>query len=80
MKKRSLLADVTAFTLGLVLAMTVGYVSVFGQAGTSTVRGTVTDPQGNVVAGATVTLTNTGKNTTRTTTTTDEWHPAARIR
>jgi Carboxypeptidase regulatory-like domain len=71
MKKRSLLADVTAFTLGLVLAMTVGYVSVFGQAGTSTVRGTVTDPQGNVVAGATVTLTNTGKNTTRTTTTTD---------
>ena len=43
----------------------------FGQAGTSTVTGNVTDPQGNVVAGASVTLVNTGTNTSRTTTTTD---------
>src|SRR4051794_21455192 len=44
---------------------------VFGQAGTSTVTGTVSDPQGNVVTGASVTLTNTGTNTSRTTTSND---------
>ena len=43
----------------------------FGQAGTSTVTGTVSDPQGNVVAGASVTLINTGTNTSRTTTSND---------
>jgi hypothetical protein len=43
----------------------------FGQAGTSTVGGIVTDPKGQVVAGASVTLTNTGTNTSRTTTTND---------
>jgi len=36
---------------------------------TSSVSGTVTDPQGNVVPGATVTLTNIGTNTARTQTT-----------
>ena len=46
-------------------------VSVLAQQGTSTVRGTVADPQGNVVSGATVTLTNLGTGATRTTTTTD---------
>jgi len=44
---------------------------VVGQAGTSTVTGIVSDPQGNVVAGAAVTLTNTGTNTSRTTTSND---------
>lgn len=44
---------------------------VFTQQGTSTVRGTVTDPQGNVVAGANVTLTNVGTANSRSTTTTD---------
>jgi hypothetical protein len=39
---------------------------VFAQAGTSSVRGTVTDSQGRSVAGATVTLTNTERNFTRT--------------
>src|SRR5688572_19339122 len=45
--------------------------SAFGQAGTSTVGGIVTDPQGNVVSGASVTLVNVGTNTSRTTTTND---------
>jgi hypothetical protein len=40
--------------------------SVFAQTGTSSVSGTVTDSQGNVAAGATVTLTNPEKNFTRT--------------
>src|SRR4051812_1919482 len=39
------------------------------QTGTSSVRGTVADAQGNVVVGATVTLTNTDTNATRTATT-----------
>lgn len=43
----------------------------FGQAGTSTVTGTVSDPAGQVVAGASVTLINTGTNTSRTTTSND---------
>jgi hypothetical protein len=47
-------------------------VNVFAQSGTSTVRGTVADAQGNVVAGATVTLINTDKNFSRTQTTNDQ--------
>ncbi len=43
----------------------------FGQAGTSTVGGIVTDPQGNVIAGASVVLFNTGTSTSRTTTSND---------
>ena len=42
------------------------------QAGRSTVRGTVKDPQGNVIAGASVTLTNAGRNFNRTQTTSQE--------
>ena len=47
-------------------------VAVLAQQGTSTVRGTVADPQGNVVSGATVTLTNLGTGATRTVQTSDE--------
>jgi hypothetical protein len=41
------------------------------QTGTSTIRGTITDPQGRVVAGASVTLTNSATNAVRTTKSTD---------
>lgn len=43
----------------------------WSQTGTSTIRGTITDPQGRVVSGANVTLTNTGTNAMRTTKSTD---------
>lgn len=43
----------------------------WSQTGTSTIRGTITDPQGSVVPGATVTLTNTQTNASRTTKSTD---------
>src|SRR5882724_472367 len=44
---------------------------VVAQSSSSSIHGTVMDPQGNVVAGATVTLTNAQKNFSRTQTTTD---------
>jgi hypothetical protein len=44
------------------------------QTGTSSVRGTVTDQQGNVVPGATVNLINPDTNTTRTQTSSDDGH------
>ena len=54
-----------------VLCLLVLALPAFGQGATSSVRGSVTDPQGNVVAGATVTLTSLGTNQVRTTTTSD---------
>jgi type 1 fimbria pilin len=45
--------------------------SLWSQTGTSTVRGTVTDPSGRVVADAKVTLTNLATNAVRTTKTSD---------
>ena len=47
-------------------------VSALAQTGSSSVRGTVVDQQGNAVAGATVTLTSPEKNFTRTQTTSDD--------
>ncbi|MGH9903865.1 MAG: carboxypeptidase-like regulatory domain-containing protein, partial [Pyrinomonadaceae bacterium] len=55
---------------GLLLCLLCGNAAL-AQSGTSTVRGTVADPQGNVVAGATVTLTSTETNASRTQTTSD---------
>ncbi|MDQ3918715.1 MAG: TonB-dependent receptor [Acidobacteriota bacterium] len=46
------------------------------QTGTSSVRGTVTDPQGNAVPGATVSLVNPDTNQTRTQTTGEDGHYA----
>ncbi|MBC8031240.1 MAG: carboxypeptidase regulatory-like domain-containing protein [Pyrinomonadaceae bacterium] len=57
-----------------VALLTIVLVSVvaYAQAGRSTVRGTIKDPQGNLVAGATVTLANAERNFTRTQTTSQE--------
>ncbi len=54
----------TVFTLGLVLAFAVGV--AFGQATAGNLSGTVTDPTGALVPGATVTITNAVSGYTRT--------------
>ena len=72
MKRQSLLANSIALTLGILLIIATAALSALGQAGTATVRGTVTDPQGNVVPGATVTLINPSTNASRTTTSTND--------
>ncbi len=59
-------------TVSLLLVLLVS-VSAFGQ-GTSTINGTVTDPQGNVVPGATATLKDQSKNFSRSQTTSDSGH------
>jgi hypothetical protein len=70
MKRESLLRSCLQLLLcGLLLLVSH---NVLAQTGTSSVRGTITDPQGGAVAGATVTLTNTEKNFTRTQNTNEE--------
>lgn len=66
MKRHRLLAFCVSFMFSLVFLIGINCVTAFGQAGTSSINGTVTDPQGNVVEGATVTLTSEEKNFTRT--------------
>src|SRR5215510_2663181 len=68
MKRQSLLANALIFALVLFITT----VAAFAQSGTSTVRGVVKDPQGNVVPGATVRLFNPATNDSRTTKATDE--------
>ena len=63
---RKTLCAKSFFVLAAVLLF--GSVS-FAQSGRSTVRGTVKDPQGNVVAGATLNLVNADRNFSRTQTT-----------
>jgi Carboxypeptidase regulatory-like domain/TonB dependent receptor len=70
MKTTTCLRSSTRF-LSATLLIGLFVMSAFAQQGTSTVRGTIVDPQGNVVAGANVTLTNTGTGAARTATTTD---------
>src|SRR5438034_4163919 len=53
------------------LTMLLFAISLWSQTGTSTVRGTITDPQGRVVPNANVTLTNVETNAVRTTKSTD---------
>lgn len=76
MKRQSLLenplAGHTAFALRALVLFLLFSVSAFAQTGTSSVRGTVTDPQNRAVAGASVTLTNVEKNFSRTQTTNQE--------
>ncbi|HET9742120.1 MAG TPA: TonB-dependent receptor [Terriglobales bacterium] len=59
--KSSLMAVVV-----LLCAVVLGALPVLAQTGTSSVRGTVDDPQGRVIPGATVTLTSTENNAVRT--------------
>jgi hypothetical protein len=64
MKRESLLRSCLQLLLcGLLLLVSH---NALAQTGTSSVRGTITDPQGGAVRGATVTLTNTEKNFSRT--------------
>lgn len=70
MKSKNLLRGIVQGLSTFVMLSLVA-VTVLAQQGTSTIRGTVVDPNGNVVTGATVTLTNTGTGATRTATTTD---------
>ncbi len=69
MKRESFRGSRTALILSALLVVLVSSGTAFAQQGTSTIRGSVKDPQGNVVAGATVTLTNTGTSSSRKTTT-----------
>src|ERR1041385_320663 len=57
---------VGSFSVALFLVLILCSVTSFAQAGGTTVRGTVQDPNGNLVKGATVTLTDPSKNFTRT--------------
>src|SRR5438309_8819001 len=66
MKRQSLLANSIVLTLGILLVIATAALSALGQSGTSTIRGTVTDQQGNVIAGASVTLSNAEKSFSRT--------------
>src|SRR4030095_4527876 len=66
-----------SFTKGLSLITALAFALLvssvaFAQAGSSSLRGVVTDSQGRAVAGATVTLTNAQKNFTRAQTTNDD--------
>src|ERR1044072_9181961 len=70
MKSKNLLRGFVQGCSTFVLLLFVA-AAVFAQQGTSTVRGTVADPNGNVVSGASVTLTNLGTAATRTATTSD---------
>ena len=71
MRGKSLLARSLSLSFGVLFVLSFAC-SAFGQAGTSTVRGVLKDAQGNVVAGATVTLINPATNATRTTTSTND--------
>jgi len=56
---------------GVIFSLVLGVLSASAQSGTSAINGNAIDPQGNRIAGATVTLTNAEKNFSRTQTTTD---------
>ncbi len=70
MKRHSLLGSRSLSILSALLLLVVCSVTAISQQGTA-VRGLVKDPQGNVIAGASVTLTNLGTNDSRTTTTSE---------
>jgi hypothetical protein len=67
MRKQAIVGSI----LVLCLALGIGASTSLGQAVYGSIIGTVTDPQGNAVAGANVTVTSVTKNTTEQTTTND---------
>jgi len=69
-RQMSLEGYFTMLLLGVLCSLFLA-LPALGQSATSSVRGSVNDPQGNMVAGATVTLTSAGTNQSRSTTTTD---------
>ncbi|HEY8225344.1 MAG TPA: carboxypeptidase-like regulatory domain-containing protein, partial [Pyrinomonadaceae bacterium] len=71
MKRKNLLGGGLVSILIIVIFLMIQSSAVMAQQGTSTVRGVIKDPQGNVVAGAAVTLTNLGTNLSRATVTSD---------
>ncbi|MDX6288636.1 MAG: hypothetical protein QOH42_435, partial [Blastocatellia bacterium] len=71
MKRQLFLVSRIALTFGVLMVVVTAAASALGQTGTSTVNGAVTDQQGNVVPGASVTLTNASRNFTRTQRTND---------
>jgi hypothetical protein len=71
MKRYSYFRMQLSLACGLLVLLSISSMTALGQTGTSSVRGTVTDPTGKLVSGANVTLTNTETNTPRTQTTSD---------
>ncbi|MCM3903434.1 MAG: carboxypeptidase-like regulatory domain-containing protein [Pyrinomonadaceae bacterium] len=71
MKTRALMNAAKAFLTTLLVSLLFA-TTAYAQAGGSTVRGTIKDPQGNTVAGATVNLTNADRNFSRTQSTSDD--------
>lgn len=69
MNRFSFFASRIAVVAAVSLVLLLSSMTTFGQGGTSTISGTVRDQQDNLVAGATVTLTNADKNFTRSQTT-----------
>ena len=68
-KKNVSIKNIGLYLLGVLFVAITGAVPSQAQTGTSSIRGTVSDAQGQVIAGATVTIKNEAKNFTRTTTT-----------
>jgi protocatechuate 3,4-dioxygenase beta subunit len=60
-----------AFFVLIFCLITFGSSVAFGQVGTTSIRGTVTDKSGGAIVGAKVALTNAAQGLTRTTTTND---------
>src|SRR5262245_59841578 len=58
-----------AFFMLLIFNLTLGALTTFAQTSRGTVSGTISDPNGAVISGATVTLTNTATTVSRTTVT-----------